>query len=141
MPTVSGFWVRVVDGQVKGVRDIEPTDGLMMLEPEWEPAVEITFETFDEFIECRDGHTFNLSTTPKQIVYNKKSLTIEEIKTNMINSEKFKFSGIVSEQTQNQISGGTFDTVLVENARNSLTAKIISIESATSIDELRILRG
>lgn len=88
-----------------------------------------------------EGHTYNLSSTPKQIVFNKRTLTIDEIKTNMINSENFKFSGIVSQQTQNQISGGMFDTALIENARNVLNTKINTIESATSIDELRTLRG
>jgi hypothetical protein len=80
MPTTkTGYWVQVKDGQVKQVWDYEPPAEKKASEGGWVEAVEIHPDITDGR-EVYDGHSFDVNATPVEIIWAKRTLTIDERK-------------------------------------------------------------
>lgn len=127
------LFVKVVNNVVKQVWDTPPPAG----ESGWKSAVEVK----PDIIENRqvlDGHTFDLTTDPVQIVYAVRDVTVDERKAGLIGQAKSEFQQVVNEQLQIEMddTGTAGDLDAVSAAKAVKDAKIVAINACTTHDEL-----
>jgi len=85
-----------------------------------------------------DGHTFDLTTDPVQIVYAVRDITVDERKAGLIGRAKAEFQQVVNEQLQIEMddtdTAGDLDAVSAAKAVKD--ARIVAINACTTHDEL-----
>lgn len=139
MPTSSGFWVKVINGEVAGVTDATPPAGDL----DWREAVEIRPE-INPRIEAMVGHTIDLSKTPIEIVYTKRDVSWQERKTMLLTKIELDYLGVVREEELKRKFGedlGSYDQLRVLEADQSRTQALAGLNAASShadIDALNL---
>ena len=140
MPTQTGFWIQVKNGEVKQVWDYKPDDSRIAEEGGWREAVEVK----PDLIENREiitTHSFDIDADPAQIVWSKRELTVDERKGILIEQAKFDFKQIVDEQLQVEMAeddaSGDLDAVAAAKAAKD--ARIATINAATTHEEVDAL--
>ena len=138
METINtGYWVKVQGDSVKECWDSPPPEG----QDGWFEAVEV----IPEIIPNREGitnHTFDISTNPVRIVWNKRELEVNERKEMLIAEAKGIFLKVVQVQTDLQLSSNAeeeFDTDIVITAKAALLARTVQVETATTHEEVDAL--
>lgn len=139
MPTTkTGYWIRVVNGEVKDVWDYKPADNIISSQAGWREAVEV-FPDTTPYREIITSHSFNLEVEPAQIVWDKRSLSIEERKDNLAGQAKARFARIVEQQKERQVNDNpdeSYDAAVVDTAKTELEAKVTAINACATHEEL-----
>ena len=140
MPTQTGFWIQVKNGEVKQVWDYKPDPARMSEEGGWRAAVEVKPDLVDNR-EIITTHSFDLDADPAQIVWGKRELTVDERKGALIGQAKAEFQQIVDSQLQVEMAdddaSGDLDAVAAAKAVKD--ARIAAINAATTHDEVDAL--
>ena len=130
------LFVKIVNNEVKQVWDTQPPAG----ESGWKSAVEVKPDV-TENRQVLDGHTFDLTTDPVQIVYAVRDVTVDERKAGLIGRAKAEFQQVVNEQLQIEMddtdTAGDLDAVSAAKAVKD--AKIVAINTATTHEDLDVI--
>jgi len=130
------LFVRVVNNEVKQVWDTQPPAG----ESGWHSAIEVKPDVVENR-QVLDGHTFDITTDPVQIVYAVRDVTVDERKAGLISRAKFEFQQVVNEQLQIEMddtdTAGDLDAVSAAKAVKD--AKIVAINTATTHEDLDVI--
>jgi hypothetical protein len=140
MPTQTGFWIQVKNGEVKQVWDYAPDASRRAAESGWREAVEVKPDLVDNR-EIITTHSFDLDADPAQIVWGKRELTVDERKGALIGQAKAEFQQVVDAQLQVEMAdddaSGDLDAVAAAKAVKD--ARIAAINAATTHDEVDAL--
>jgi len=127
------LFVQVIEGRVVKVWDNAPPEG----EADWYSAIEVKPDVVENR-QVLDGHTFDITTDPVQIVYAVRDITVDERKAGLINQAKSKFQMVANAQLQTELddtdTAGDLDAVSAAKAVKD--ADIVAINAATTHDEL-----
>jgi len=130
------LFVKVVNNEVKQVWDTQPPAG----ESGWHSAVEVKPDVVENR-QILDGHTFDITTDPVQIVYAVRDITVDERKAGLIGQAKSEFQQVVNDQLQIEMddtdTAGDLDAVSAAKAVKD--ARIVAINACTTHDELDAL--
>ena len=130
------LFVKIVNNEVKQVWDTQPPAG----ESGWKSAVEVKPDVVENR-QTLNGHTFDITTDPVQIVYAVRDITVDERKSGLISQAKFEFQQVVNEQLQIEMddtdTAGDLDAVSAAKAVKD--AKIVAINTATTHEDLDVI--
>jgi len=130
------LFVKIVNNEVKQVWDTQPPAG----ESGWKSAVEVKPDVVENR-QVLDGHTFDLTTDPVQIVYAVRDITVDERKSGLIGQAKSEFQQVVNDQLQVEMddtdTAGDLDAVSAAKAVKD--AKIVAINTATTHEDLDVI--
>ena len=132
MPTKTGYWIRVKNGQVKDVWDYKPSADKLATESGWREAVEIFPETVPNR-EIITTHEINIDVEPAEIVWSKRPLEVEERKDGLRSTAKAAFKEVVDSEVAKETDGfpaTQYDAAVVEAARAVFEARMLEIEAA-----------
>lgn len=139
MPNIhTGFWVRVVDGQVKDCWDYKPSDDIIATQPGWQEAVEYEPEV-NPMRQYTNGHYFNLSVSPVEIRWNIAELTVDDRKGMLIGQADSKYRQIVQEQIAKETDSDPdshMDMNVVNAANTDYRARVDQVNACTTQEEL-----
>ena len=140
MPTQTGFWIQVKNGEVKQVWDYAPDASRRAAESGWKEAVEVKPDLVDNR-EIMTTHSFDLDADPAQIVWGKRELTVDERKGALIGQAKAEFQQVVDAQLQVEMAdddaSGDLDAVAAAKAVKD--AKIVAINTATTHEDVDVI--
>jgi hypothetical protein len=140
MPTQTGFWIQVKNGEVKQVWDYAPDASRRAAESGWREAVEVKPDLVDNR-EIITTHSFDLDADPAQIVWGKRELTVDERKGALIGQAKAEFQQVVDAQLQVEMAdddaSGDLDAVAAAKAVKD--AKIVAINTATTHEDVDVI--
>ena len=128
------LFAKVVNDEVTQVWDTQPPAG----ESGWKSAVEVK-PTITANRQSYDGHTFDLTTDPVQIVYAVKDITVDERKGSLIGAAKATYSQVANEQVRLEAEDSSGDTAAVSTAKDVKDSSIVAINACTTHDELDAL--
>ena len=130
------LFVKIVNNEVKQVWDTQPPAG----ESGWKSAVEVKPDVVENR-QVLNGHTFDITTDPVQIVYAVRDVTVEERKAGLIGQAKAEFQQVVNAQLQIEMddtdTAGDLDAVSAAKAVKD--AKIVAINTATTHEDLDVI--
>jgi hypothetical protein len=86
-----------------------------------------------------DGHTFDISVDPVQIVYAVKDITVDDRKGGLIGAAKGTYQQVANEQARLEAEDASGDTAAVSTAKDVKDASIAAINACTTHDELDAL--
>ena len=141
MPTQTGFWIQVKNGEVKQVWDYKPDASRMATESGWRAAVEVKPDLVDNR-EIITTHSFDLDADPAQIVWAKRELTVDERKGALVGQANIAFQEAVNVETAKQLDddpASVYDAAAVATAQTTLTDRLAAINAATTHDEVDAL--
>tara|TARA_R100000995_G_scaffold58747_1_gene29521 strand:- start:162 stop:575 length:414 start_codon:yes stop_codon:yes gene_type:complete len=134
MVTKTGYWIQVVDGQVKEVWDTTPPSN----QEGWREAVEV----FPDLVANREmftTHSFDLEATPAQIVWAKRELTVGERKGSLVASANADFEIVVRRELAKEIDNyptTQYDASAVATAQAIYESRIDVINAAETHDDV-----
>jgi hypothetical protein len=128
------LFAKVVNNEVKQVWDTQPPAG----ESGWKSAVEVKPDITANR-QTYDGHTFDISVDPVQIVYAVKDITVDDRKGGLIGAAKSTYQQVANEQTRLETEDASGDTTAVSTAKDVKDASIAAINACTTHDELDAL--
>jgi hypothetical protein len=140
MPTQTGFWIQVKNGEAKQVWDYAPDASRRAAESGWREAVEVKPDLVDNR-EIITTHSFDLDADPAQIVWAKRELTVDERKGALVGQANAEFQEVANEQTQIEVddTDASGDLDAVSAAKVVKDARIAAIAAATTHDEVDAL--
>ena len=128
------LFVKVENEKVTEVWDMPPPEG----EAGWRSAIEVR-PSIIHGKQIYNGHTFDLTTDPVEIVYNIEDLTVANRKEGLINIAKFAFQRVAENQTRLELEGDGMDIDILVAAKTTKDAKIADINPCTTHDDLDAL--
>jgi hypothetical protein len=128
------LFAKVVNDEVTQVWDTQPPAG----ESGWKSAVEVK-PAITANRQTYDGHTFDVSVDPVQIVYAVKDITVDDRKGGLISAAKGTYSQVANEQAQLEADDASGDTAAVSTAKDVKDASIAAINACTTHEELDAL--
>ena len=130
------LFAKVVNEEVTQVWDTQPPAG----ESGWKSAVEVK-PAITANRQTYDGHTFDVSVDPVQIVYAVRDITVDDRKGGLIGQAKSEFQQVANDQLQVEMDDTTADADLtvVSAAKGVKDARIVAINACTTHDELDAL--
>jgi hypothetical protein len=134
MPTKTGYWIRVKNGQVKDVWDYKPSADKLASEPGWREAVEVMPDLVANR-EMMTTHHFNIDVEPAQIVWGKRDIEVDERKDGLRGSAKAEFKAVVDAEVAketDQYPETQYDAAVVDAARVVFEARMDEIAAATT---------
>jgi hypothetical protein len=134
MPTKTGYWIRVKNGQVKDVWDYKPSADKLASEPGWREAVEVHPDIVPNR-EIYTTHHFNIDAEPAQIVWGKRDIEVDERKDGLRAQAKAEFKVVVDAEVAketDQYPETQYDAAVVDAARVVFEARMDEIAAATT---------
>jgi hypothetical protein len=128
------LFAKVVNNEVTQVWDTQPPAG----ESGWKSAVEVK-PAITANRQSYDGHTFDVSVDPVQIVYAVKDITVDDRKGSLISAAKGTYSQVANEQARLEADDASGDTAAVSTAKDVKDASIAAINACTTHEELDAL--
>jgi hypothetical protein len=128
------LFAKVVNDEVTQVWDTQPPAG----ESGWKSAVEVK-PAITANRQSYDGHTFDVSVDPVQIVYAVKDITVDDRKGGLIGAAKGTYSQVANEQARLEADDASGDTAAVSTAKDVKDASIAAINACTTHDDLDAL--
>ena len=123
--------------EVKQVWDTQPPAG----EAGWKSAVEVKPDlTADR--QTYDGHTFDISVDPVQIVYAVRDITVDERKGSLIGQAQATYRTVVQTEMNKEIDefpSTQYDAAAVAAAQDTYEARVTAVNAATTHDEVDAL--
>lgn len=141
MPTQTGFWIQVKNGEVKQVWDYKPDASRMAEEGGWRAASEVKPDLVANR-EIITTHSFDLEADPAQIVWAKRELTVDERKSALRGQANAEFRQIVDAELRKQMDDDpatVYDAAAVATAQTTLTDRIAAIDAATTHEDVDAL--
>lgn len=141
MPTKTGFWIRVKNGQVSDVWDYKPSDDKMAAEPGWREAVEI----MPDLVPNREMITtyhFDIDVEPAQIVWGKRAVEVDERKDDLRTKAKAEFKAVVDAEVAketDQYPDTQYDPAVVDAARAAFENRMDTIFAAVTHEDVDAL--
>lgn len=139
MPTVkTGFWVQVVDGQVRQCWDYKPPQAKMDEEGGWQEAVEIHPDIIPER-EVITNHHFDVTVSPVQIVWNKRDVSVQERVNGLRDRIKNSFQKVVESEIAKETDPWLdthYDANVVEAARQAYLNRLSQINGLSTHDDV-----
>ena len=126
--------VKVENLKVTQVWDTTPPEG----EAGWKAAVEVK-PAITANRQAYDGHTFDVSVDPVQIVYAVRDITVDDRKGSLIGAAKGTYSQVANEQSRLEADDASGDTSAVSTAKDVKDASIVAINACTTHEELDAL--
>lgn len=126
--------VKVENLKVTQVWDTTPPEG----EAGWKAAVEVK-PAITANRQAYDGHTFDVSVDPVQIVYAVRDITVDDRKSGLIGAAKGTYSQVANEQARLEADDASGDTSAVSTAKDVKDASIVAINACTTHEELDAL--
>ena len=131
------LFVQVVNEEVKQVWDTQPPAG----EAGWKSAVEVKPDlTADR--QTYDGHTFDISVDPVQIVYAVRDITVDERKGGLIGQAQATYRTVVQTEMNKEIDefpSTQYDAAAVAAAQDTYEARVTAVNAATTHAEVDAL--
>ena len=121
------LFVQVVNEEVKQVWDTQPPAG----EEGWKSAVEVKPDLTAER-QVYDGHTFDISVDPVQIVYAVRDITVDERKGSLIGQAQAAYRSVVQAEMQKEIE--VYQSLLRLN--HGMMYKKIWVNSVNTLDKI-----
>ena len=143
MPTKTGYWIRVKNGQVKDVWDYKPSDEKLASEAGWREAVEIMPDLVANR-EIMTTHQINIDVEPAEIVWSKRELEVDERKDTLRIDAKFVFQRVVQAEVAketDQYPETQYDAAAVDAARAVFEARMDAIMVATTHEDVDALEA
>lgn len=131
------LFVQVVNEEVKQVWDTQPPAG----EEGWKSAVEVKPDLTAER-QVYDGHTFDISVDPVQIVYAVRDITVDERKGSLIGQAQATYRQAVEAEIKKEIDefpSTQYDAAAVAAAQDTYEARVTAVNAATTHDEVDAL--
>lgn len=132
--TEQGFWVKVKDGEVLQVWNVQPNQDELD-SGMWTPAVEI----FPEYTPGREeisGHTIDITKNPIEIVYGKMSIEVNSRVENAVYVLQRKYKQIVIEEGEKPLDdAGDVDITRITAAKTLLDQKVTALSAITTHDD------
>jgi len=141
MPTKTGYWIRVKNGQVKDVWDYKPSADKLAVEPGWREAVEVMPDLVPNR-EIMTTHQIDIDVEPAQIVWSKRELEPEERKDGLRSQAKSAFKAVVDAEVAKETDAypeTQYDAAVVDAARVVFEARMDAIEAATTHEDVDAL--
>ena len=143
MPTKTGYWIRVKNGQVKDVWDYKPSDDKLASESGWREAVEVLPDLVANR-EIMTTHQINIDVEPAEIVWSKRELEVDERKDTLRIDAKFVFQRVVQAEVAketDQYPETQYDAAAVDAARAVFEARMDAIMVATTHEDVDALEA
>jgi hypothetical protein len=143
MPTKTGFWIRVRNGQVTDVWDYKPSDEKLAAEPGWREAVEVMPDLVPHR-EMVTTHHFDIDVTPAQIVWGKRFIEVEERKGFLISLAKQQFKEVVDAEVAketDQYPETQYNPSVVDEARVLFESRMQAVLAASTHEDVDALMG
>lgn len=135
MPRINtGYWVRVVDGKVRDVWSSPPAD-----KTDWLEAIEIFPDIEDGNRETVEGHIFDITKNPVEIVYQKRPIGWDERRDSMVSNLEFAVMALEREKEMSetmQDSPIKFDQAKLDEAIKKRDDLVPALKAATSHEDL-----
>jgi len=128
------LFAKVVNNEVTQVWDTQPPAG----EAGWKSAVEVK-PAITANRQSYDGHTFDVSVDPVQIVYAVKDITVDDRKGGLIGAAKSTYSQVANEQAQLEADDASGDSAAVSTAKDVKDASIAAINACTTHEDVDAL--
>lgn len=141
MPTQTGFWIQVKNGEVKQVWDYAPDASRRAAESGWAEAVEVKPDLVANR-EIITTHSFDLDADPAQIVWSKRDLTVDERKGALETGAKATYQAVVEAEMRKEMDeypSTQYDAAVVSAAQDTFEARMTAIAAATTHDEVDAL--
>ena len=141
MPTQTGFWIQVKNGEVKQVWDYKPDPARMAAESGWRAASEVKPDLVDNR-EIMTTHSFDLDADPAQIVWAKRELTVDERKGALKSQANAESQAAVDAEVAKQLDddpASVYDAAAVATAQSTLTTKLTAIDGATTHEDVDVI--
>jgi hypothetical protein len=141
MPTKTGFWIRVKNGQVTDVWDYKPSADKLASEPGWREAVEVHPDIVPNR-EIYTAHHFNIDAEPAQIVWGSREVSVEERQEMLISAQKAAYTAVVNAEAAKEVNDNPddfYDAAVAAAAKATRDANIVAITAASTHDELDAL--
>ena len=141
MPTKTGYWIRVKNGQVKDVWDYKPSADKLAAESGWREAV----ESLPDLVPNREimtTHIINIDVEPAQILWSKRELEPEERKDGLRSQAKAAFKAVVDAEVAKETDEypeTQYDAAVVDAARVVFEARMDAIEAAITHEDVDAL--
>jgi hypothetical protein len=137
MPTTTGYWIKVENGAAVQVWDSAPPAG----ESGWVEAIEIKPDLIPNQ-EILTDHMIDLTKTPAEIVYSKRSVTWQERKELLRERAILRFKAVEEEQNRRlkyEDPEFPFDAQALEDAKFLLSENLDKLLVAASHSDLDLL--
>jgi hypothetical protein len=134
MPTKTGYWIRVKNGQVTDVWDYKPSADKLAKEAGWREAVEIMPDLVSNR-EMITTHHIDIDVEPAQIVWGKRAIEVDERKDGLRGQAKAAFKAIVDAEIAKETDAypeTQYDAAVVDAARIVFEARMDAIAAATT---------
>jgi len=141
MPTQTGFWIQVKNGEVKQVWDYAPDAARRAEEGGWREAVEVKPDLTANR-EIITTHSFDLDAEPAQIVWAKREVTVDERKGALRGQANAEFQQVVDAEVRKQMDddpASVYDPDVVATAQATLNTKLTAIDGATTHEDVDAL--
>ena len=141
MPTKTGYWIRVKNGQVKDVWDYKPSAEKLASEPGWREAVEVLPDLVPNR-EIMTTHHIDIDVEPAQIVWGKRGLEVEERKDGLRAQAKADFKAVVDAEIAketDQYPETQYDPAVVDAARVVFEQRMDAIAAAVTHEDVDAL--
>lgn len=141
MPTKTGYWIRVKNGQVKDVWDYKPSAEKLATEPGWREAVEVLPDLVPNR-EIMTTHHIDIDVEPAQIVWGKRGLEVEERKDGLRAQAKAEFKAVVDAEIAketDQYPETQYDPAVVDAARVVFEQRMDAIAAAVTHEDVDAL--
>jgi len=141
MPTQTGFWIQVKNGEVKQVWDYKPDASRLAAEGGWREAVEVKPDLVANR-ETMTTHSFDIDADPAQIVWGKRELTVDERKGALRSQANSEFQAVVDAEVRKQMDDdppSVYDADAVAAAQATLNTKLTAIDGATTHEDVDVI--
>jgi len=128
------LFVQTVNGEVKQVWDTQPPAG----EAGWNSAIEVR-PAITANRQVYDGHTFDLTKNPVEIVYAVRNVPVAERKASMESAAKQSYLEASYGVTQDELINGNGNIALIAAAKIAKDQALSALAGATTHDDLDIL--
>jgi hypothetical protein len=128
------LFAKVLNNEVTQVWDTQPPAG----ESGWKSAVEVK-PAITANRQSYDGHTFDISVDPVQIVYAVKDITVDDRKGSLIDAAKSTYQQAANEQARLEADDASGDPAAVSTAKDVKDASIVAINACTTHEHLDAL--
>ena len=131
------LFAKVVNNEVTQVWDTQPPAG----ESGWKSAVEVK-PAITANRQSYDGHTFDVSVDPVQIVYAVKDITVDDRKGSLISQAQATYRTVVQAEMNKEIDefpSTQYDAAAVAAAQDTYEARVTAINACTTHEELDAL--
>ena len=134
----TGFWIRVVNGEVRDVWDYKPSDDIISTQPGWREAVEITPDV-NPMREYINGYDILLDPTPAEIVWKLAYLTVDDRKGMLISEANSKYQAVITAEMNKETDpdpDSHMDMAVVQAANTVYTERVAQVNACTTQEEL-----